>query len=123
MDESGVIVFWSIIHRQCTPETLSSDQGLAPWAGVSLVQGLVASLQDLNPNFTELHCFDLQLSNEDSNHLFISSNYGVLHCLASGMKPKPKYYGSSGKYNVIPINKNDIKHWYYCLQIVQQRIV
>ncbi|GLV38042.1 Transferrin 3 [Carabus blaptoides fortunei] len=97
LDESGVIVFWSVVHRQCSSEIIREDVTLAPWAAVSLVQGQVVSLQDLNPHFIELHCYDVQLSNADTNHLFVSSNYGVLHCLASGMKPKPKYYGSADR--------------------------
>lgn len=90
--ESGNIIIWSLIQRQVTPELLSEDQGLTIWGSVVLVQGLVIQLHKINPDLKELQCFDLAIHDNDSNHLFVATNQGVLHCLISGMKPKPKLY-------------------------------
>lgn len=85
-------MIWSVIQRQPQITIGKEDQGLVPWGNVVLVQGPRLSLQELNPDLKELHCYDLQCSEVDSNHLYIATNYGVLHCLTNGMKPKPKVY-------------------------------
>lgn len=92
MDEAGVITLWSVIQRQHQSAFCEDDQGLVPWGSVVLVQGSVLFLSELNPDLKELHCYDLQCSEIDSSHLYIATNYGVLHCLTNGMKPKPKIY-------------------------------
>lgn len=97
LSESGFVVIWSVINKHATIELLSEDHGSIPWGSVMLSQGLVISLQKLNPTLSELQCFDVHLHHSDTNHLFISSNYGILHCLTTGMKPKPKVY-ATGKF-------------------------
>lgn len=92
LDETGLVTIWSVIQRQNSIDVVSDDQGLVPWGNIVLVAGLRISMQNLNPDLKELQCFDLKCSPEDSHHLYIASNYGVLHCLTSGMKPKPMIY-------------------------------
>lgn len=95
LDELGRIIIWSAIQRQnLTNVTTADDQGLVPWGSIVLVESFTANMQEMNPELKELHCYDLQCSDNDNNHLYIASNYGVLHCLTSGMKPKPKIYAA-----------------------------
>lgn len=70
------------------------DPGLAHWGTVLLKLNRRISLQHLHPDIDGLQCTDSTVSPQDPNHLYVSTNHGVIiHCLINGARTNVKKFG------------------------------
>ncbi|CAG9836971.1 unnamed protein product [Diabrotica balteata] len=79
LDEDGEIILWTVIKKQL--EENKSENNLE----VVLVKNTNISLKILHPNLPDLQCTDFITSHQNTNYLFISTNYGfIIHHLVKG---------------------------------------
>ncbi|XP_028130151.2 cytoplasmic dynein 2 intermediate chain 1 [Diabrotica virgifera virgifera] len=79
LDEDGEIILWTVIKKQL--EENKAENNLE----VVLVKNTNISLKILHPDLPDLQCTDFITSHQNTNYLFISTNYGfIIHHLVKG---------------------------------------
>ncbi|XP_049952494.1 cytoplasmic dynein 2 intermediate chain 1 [Schistocerca serialis cubense] len=101
LDAGGLIVIWTVIQNSQTeflPARASQmDLGLAYWGRTRLILSSVVNIPVRMASFSLLKDAEyLSLGIDDKDHLYVGTTAGrIIHCLRSGMKPRPKMYLTS----------------------------